>query len=109
AENISEAIKHLPLEQNGRTAVDERIQELNAHFLEEIAFLYERSLRRGRRSRDRWTGPMALRVHQVRRQVVDHGEEDHVQWLLLVVHIEDIVHVRDAHLRREASIDGSAL
>src|SRR5207253_10452281 len=38
-----------------------------------------RSLRGRGRSRDRGAGAMALRVHQVRRQVVDHGKEDNVQ------------------------------
>ena len=52
---------------------------------------------------------MALRIHDVRWQVIDHGEEDHIQRLLFVVHVEQIVHVRDAHLGREARIDGPAL
>ena len=52
---------------------------------------------------------MALRIHQVRWQIVDHGEEDDVERLLFVVHVEQIVHVRDAHLGREAGIDRAAL
>ena len=41
-------------------------------------------------------------------QGVDHGEEDRVQRLLLVLLEDQVVHVRDADLRREARIDGAA-
>ena len=93
----------------GRAAVDERIQELDAHLLEEIAFLGERRLDGCGRGRHGGAGAMALRVDHVGRQIVDHREEDDVERLLLVVHVEQVVHVRNADLRGEARIDGAAL
>ena len=87
----------------------ERVQELDAHLLEEIAFLGEGRLGGRRRGRDGGAGAMALRVDHVRRQIVDHREEDDVERLLLVVHVEQVVHVRDADLGREAGVDRAAL
>src|SRR5262249_30547494 len=40
---------------------------------------------------------------------VDHREEDHTERLLLVVHVQQVVNVRNAHLRRETRIDSSTL
>ena len=106
---LAEGIEHLPLEKDRRAAIDERVQEHHAHLLEKVAFLCERRLGRCRRGRNGGAGAMGLRVHQIRRQIVDHGEEDHIQRLLLVVLVKQVVHVRDAHFGWEAGIDGAAL
>ena len=109
AEDVAEGVEHLALEQVGHAAIDERIEEFDAHFLEEIAFLGEGRLGGRGGGGDGGAGAMALRVHHVGGQIVDHGEEDDVERLLLVVHVEQVVHVRDADLRREAGIDRAAL
>ena len=42
-------------------------------------------------------------------QAVDHREEDDVERLLGVHLVQQVVHVRDAELGREARVDGAAL
>ncbi len=79
------------------------------HLLEEIALFGEGGLDGRGRGGDRGAGAMALRVDQVGLQIVDHREEDEVERLLLMVHVEQVVHVRDADLGREAGVDGAAL
>jgi hypothetical protein len=48
------------------------------------------------------------RFVRLRVQHVDHREEDVVELLLRVLGEEQVVHVRDADLRREARVDGAA-
>ena len=54
AENVLELLVHLPLEDIRLRKIDEGIQERDALFLEQIAFLGERGLHRGRRGRRLW-------------------------------------------------------
>ena len=62
-----------------------------------------------RRANDGRAGAVVLHEFEVARQVVDHGAEDDVERLFLMVHVEQIVDVRDAHFGGKAGIDGAAL
>ena len=75
---------------------------------EDVVFLGERGLHRLRRRRHRRAGVRAGQLHQRRVQHVVHREEDRVERLLAVLHLDQVVDVRDADLRREARIDGAA-
>ena len=52
---------------------------------------------------------MILHELQVAREVIKHGAKDDIERLLLVVDIEQVMHVRDPHFGREARINGAAL
>ena len=77
--------------------------------LKDISFLGERRFDSfGRRSHCR-AGTMSLGELEVAWKVVDHRAEDDVQRLLLVVHIEQVMYVRDADLGGETRVNGAAL
>ena len=109
AENIHKLIVHLLGQQRRVAGIHKGIEEKDVVLLENIPFLGERGLDGFRRGGHRGAGAMRLRVLHVARQVVNHGAEDDVERLLLVVHIEHVVHVRNAHLGGEAGVDGAAL
>ena len=100
---------HLPLEQVGLGEIDEGIQEQDALFGEQVAFLGERRLHRFRRSRHGGAATAGLRLVQVAGEAIDHRKEDDVERLLGVHFVQQVVHVRNAQLRGEARVDGAAL
>ena len=95
--------------QNLVAGIHKGIAEENVILLEDVTLFGERGLdgfgcgNNGRAS--------AVRLHlaQVAGKVVNHGAEDNIERLLLVVHVEQVVHVRNAYLGGEARIDGAAL
>jgi hypothetical protein len=89
--------------------VDERVQKQHAHFGEQVAFFREGRLHRFRRV-PRQSGMRGCLVHfrSLGRQSII-GKKIDVQRFPGVVRVEQIVNVRDAQLRRETGVDGSAL
>ena len=95
--------------QFGVGKVDERVQEDHALLLEEVALFGEGRLHGLRRGGHGGAGAVLRGVGDVAGEAIDNREEDVVERLLGVSVVEQVMHVRDAQLRREAGIDGAAL
>ena len=108
-EHVGKLVIHLFDEQGRFSRIHKRVAEQDVAFLEDIPFLGERSLHRFRRGGHSRAGAMSLHVLHVTREIVDHGTENDVEWLLLVVNVQQVMDVRDPHLGRETRIDGPAL
>src|SRR6266545_2622336 len=108
-EDVLERLEHLLFEEARLIQVQEGIEISNSVLPEKVAFFGKRGLDRVGRSRHRGAGAIRLGVDQFRRQRVDHREEDQVERLLLVMNVDQVVDVRNAHLRREAGVNRAAL
>ena len=109
SQDVLELIEELFGQQGRIAGIHEGIQKKDIILTEDIAFLGEGRLDGFRRRRYGGAGAMRLRVRQVARQIVNHGAEDDVERLLLVMDVKQVVHVWDTHFGREAGIDGAAL
>ena len=82
---------------------------LHALFREQVAFLGEGGLDRLRRGGDGRARTAGLHALQIAGQAIDHREEDDVERLLRMDHVQQIVDVRNAELGRKARVDRAAL
>ena len=110
AQDVLELLVHLAFEEVRLGEVDEGIQEPDALFLEQVAFLDERrldGLRRGGDGRDRCGWPARAQSGLVRQSII--GKKMMSSGFLACTTIQQVVHVRDAELAGEAGVDGAAL
>src|ERR1017187_6783065 len=108
-QDVFELFVELPLQQIGLGEVDERVQETDALFGEQVAFLDERGLHRFGRGRHRGTATAGLNVVQIGGEAIDHREENDVERLPGVHLVEQVVYVWNPQLGGEARVDGAAL
>ena len=109
SQDVSKLIVELLCQKSRLAGIHKGIQEKDIILLKNIAFLSERRFDSLRRGRHRWAGTMGLGELEVAGKVVNHGAEDNVQRLLLVVNIKQVMDVRDADLGGEARVNGAAL
>ena len=100
---------HLEGEQLPVREIENRIDILHVDFGENVVFFRERGLHGFRSGGDGGAGVGAGELDQRGMQHVVHREENGVERLLAVLHLNQVVDVRDADLRREAGIDGAAI
>ena len=76
--------------------IDERVEEGDALLFEQVAFLGERGLHGGGRGGHGGARTVRLHAHQITSKAIDHREENEIERLLFVVHIQQVMHVRNA-------------
>src|SRR5262245_17116817 len=108
-ENVLEGVIELLFKQARFIHVQDRVQVLQPHLREEVAFLYESRLDCLGCSCPSRTGPARLNIDQIRSQGINHREENHIQRFLLVMHMKEIMNMRDADLGRETRIYRASL
>ena len=96
---------HLPLEQIGLTRIHQGIHILQPHIGKQIPFLDEGRLHGLGCGGHGGAGTVGLHIHEIRGKIVNHREEDVIERLLLVLYIEQVMHMRNTDLRREARVD----
>src|SRR6185369_12836747 len=99
------SLQHLVRKELAVGEVQDWIEILHIMLGKDIVFLGESCLHGLRCSSNRGAGVRAHNLHQWRMQHVVHGEEDHVQWFLAVLLLDQVVNVRDADLGGETRID----
>ena len=99
---------HLQGEQLAIGKVHNGIEILDSIVGKHIRFFRERRLHRIWCRRYRWARIRARRAFEVGGEHVDHGEEDRMQWLLGVLHEDQVINMRNANLRGKTRIDRAA-
>src|SRR6185437_5812514 len=109
AQNVLPVVIHLAMSDLVLVESNEGVLPDDALLLEQVGFLGESRLHRCRGRRHRGAGAAGLGIFQKCWQGINHGEENDVELLLGVDDVQQIVHVRNPNLRREAGINGAAL
>jgi hypothetical protein len=108
-EHVLEVIEHLALAQLALGHLHERDHQLDALLREDVRLLHEGGAGRVGRADHRRARARADRAAQPGLHRVDLREHDQVERRRLCFDLEQVVHVGDAHLRREARVDRAAL